>query len=195
MKPKNICVYCGSSVGSSAVHIKAAVELAHVLCDRGIGLVYGGAAVGLMGRLADAVLEHGGRAVGVIPENLAVKEVAHERLHALHVVPSMHARKAMMADLADGFIAMPGGWGTLEEIFEMLTWAQLGFHRKPCGFLNSGGYYDHLIAFLETAFSEQFVRPACRPMLMTARTPAALLDRFSAYEAPTVRKWAAASEL
>jgi len=195
MKLKNVCVYCGSSEGSDPVYGAAAVELARVLCAHEIGLVYGGAAVGIMGKLADAVLEGGGRAVGVIPESLAVKEVAHQRLDELHVVASMHARKAMMAELADGFIAMPGGWGTLEEIFEMLTWAQLGFHGKPCGFLNSGGYYDALIAFLEKAFAERFVRESFRPMLLTAATPEALLDRFAAYSAPAVRKWVGAAEL
>jgi uncharacterized protein (TIGR00730 family) len=195
MKLNNVCVYCGSSEGLNPAYGLAAIELAQVLCGRDIGLVYGGAAVGLMGKLADAMLAGGGRAVGVIPEALAAKEIAHERLDELHVVASMHARKAMMAELADGFIAMPGGWGTLDEIFEMLTWAQLGFHGKPCGFLNSGGYYDSLAAFLEKAFAEEFVRPSYRPLLMTARTPGVLLDRFCAYEAPSVPKWVEASEL
>ena len=165
------------------------------MCERGIGLVYGGAAVCIMGTVANAVLEAGGEAVGVIPKSLAVKEVAHDNLTELHVVASMHERKAMMAELADGFIALPGGWGTLEEIFEILTWAQLGFHHKPCGLLNIEGYYDGLIDFLEKSFEQQFVNNLCRPMLMTAQEPAALLDQFAVYRAPKVRKWMGEDEL
>jgi len=189
MKIKKICVYCGSSPGKNPAYSIAASDLAKALCDRGIGLVYGGAAVGVMGAIADAVLEAGGEAIGVIPKSLAVKEVAHENLNELHVVASMHERKAMMADLADGFIALPGGWGTLEEIFEMLTWAQLGFHDKPCGLLNTEGYYDGLIGFLENAFEQQFVNELFRPILMQAYKPTDLLDQFATYRAPRVRKW------
>ena len=189
MKIKNICVYCGSSPGKNPAYSVAATVLAKELCKRDIGLVYGGAAVGVMGAVADAVLEAGGEAVGVIPKSLAVKEVAHKNLDELHVVASMHERKAMMADLADGFIALPGGWGTLEEIFEMLTWAQLGFHDKPCGLLNTEGYYDGLISFLENSFDQQFVNELYRPMLMQAHDPTALLDQFATYHAPKVRKW------
>jgi uncharacterized protein (TIGR00730 family) len=195
MKIKNICVYCGSSPGKSPVYSNAAARLAQALCERGIGLVYGGAAVGVMGAIADAVLDAGGEAVGVIPRALAVKEVAHDGLTELHVVASMHDRKAMMAELADGFIALPGGWGTLEEIFEMLTWAQLGFHDKPCGLLNIEGYYDDLIGFLEKSFEQQFVNELYRPMLMKSHEPATLLDQFSAYRAPKVRKWMGEDEL
>jgi uncharacterized protein (TIGR00730 family) len=195
MKIKKICVYCGSSPGKNPAYLLAARELANVMCERGIGLVYGGAAVGVMGSIANAVLEAGGEAVGVIPKALAVKEVAHENLSELHVVASMHERKAMMADLADGFIALPGGWGTLEEIFEILTWAQLGFHEKPCGLLNIEGYYDGLIDFLENSFEQQFVNDLCRPMLMKAHEPVALLDQFSTYQAPKVRKWMGQDEL
>ena len=195
MKIEKICVYCGSSPGKNPAYAHAAASLATALCERGIGLVYGGAAVGVMGAIADAVLEAGGEAVGVIPKSLAVKEVAHDRLTKLHVVTSMHERKAMMADLADGFIALPGGWGTLEEIFEMLTWAQLGFHDKPCGLLNTEAYYDGLIGFLENSFEQQFVNELYRPMLMTAQEPVALLDQFSVYRAPKVRKWMGESEL
>ena len=165
------------------------------MCEHGISLVYGGAAVGVMGVVADAVLEAGGEAIGVIPKSLAVKEVAHENLSELHVVASMHERKAMMAELADGFIALPGGWGTLEEIFEILTWAQLGFHDKPCGLLNIEGYYDGLIGFLENSFEQEFVNQLCRPMLMTAEEPTALLDQFASYRAPKVRKWVGEDEL
>jgi uncharacterized protein (TIGR00730 family) len=175
--------------------LHAATKLASTLCERGIGLVYGGAAVGVMGAIADAVLDAGGEAIGVIPKSLAVKEVAHESLSELHVVASMHERKAMMADLADGFIALPGGWGTLEEIFEILTWAQLGFHDKPCGLLNVDGYYDGLISFLENSFDQQFVNELCRPMLMKANEPKVLLDQFAAYRAPKVHKWMGQDEL
>ena len=195
MKIKNICVYCGSSPGKNPAYSQAAQSLANAMCKRGIGLVYGGAAVGIMGAVANAVLAAGGKAIGVIPKSLAVKEVAHSNLTELHVVTSMHERKAMMAELADGFIALPGGWGTLEEIFEMLTWAQLGFHKKPCALLNIEGYYDHLFHFLENSFEQQFVNSLCRPMLIEAREPAELLDRFAAYRAPRVRKWVGEDEL
>jgi len=195
MKIKKICVYCGSSPGKNPAYLQAASSLATSLSDRGIGLVYGGAAVGVMGAVANAVLEAGGEAIGIIPKSLAVKEVAHDGLSELHVVASMHDRKAMMADLADGFIALPGGWGTLEEIFEILTWAQLGFHHKPCGLLNVEGYYDGLIGFLENSFEQQFVNDLCRPMLMQSNKPEALLDQFSAYKAPKVRKWVGEDEL
>jgi len=195
MKIKRICVYCGSSPGRNPAFSLAAASLAEAMCERGIGLVYGGAAVGVMGALANAVLEAGGDVIGVIPKSLAIKEVAHDKLTQLHVVSSMHERKAMMAELADGFIALPGGWGTLEEIFEILTWAQLGFHEKPCGLLNIEGYYDGLIGFLDNAIEQQFVREVCRPMLMTATEPVGLLDRFEGYRAPKVRKWMAEDEL
>lgn len=195
MKIKRICVYCGSSPGRSPAFSAAATRLAKTMCERGIGLVYGGAAVGVMGVLANAVLKAGGEAIGVIPKSLAVKEVAHDNLSALHVVSSMHERKAMMAELADGFIALPGGWGTLEEIFEILTWAQLGFHEKPCGLLNTDGYYDGLIGFLDNAIEQRFVKEICRPMLMTAAEPASLLDQFAVYQAPKVRKWMGEDEL
>ena len=155
------------------------------MCERGIGLVYGGAAIGVMGAVANAVLEAGGEAIGVIPSSLAVKEVAHDKLTELHVVTSMHERKAMMAELADGFIAL----------FEVLTWAQLGFHAKPCGLLNIEGYYDDLVSFLENSFEQQFVNPLCRPMLMKASEPVGLLDQFAEYRAPKVRKWMGEDEL
>jgi uncharacterized protein (TIGR00730 family) len=192
---KKICVYCGSSPGDNAVYIRVAKELAKELCDRGITLVFGGGAVGIMGVIADAVIERGGDVIGVIPKSLAIKEVAHENLTELHVVASMHERKAMMAELADGFIALPGGWGTLEEIFEMLTWAQLGFHEKPCGLLNVEGYYDNLIAFLEGSFNKKFVKELYRPLLMTSDRPDQLLAYFAAYQAPRVRKWVSEDEL
>lgn len=186
---KRICVYCGSSPGRDAAYREAASALGRALADRGLGLVYGGASVGVMGAVADAVLAAGGEAIGVIPRALATKEVAHGSLTELHVVQSMHERKALMADLSDGFAALPGGWGTIEELFEMLTWAQLGFHEKPCGMLNVAGYYDDLARFLEHAMGEEFVREAYREMLIVEREPSALLDRFAAYRAPRVRKW------
>jgi hypothetical protein len=191
---KRICVYCGSNPGRLPDYRESARQLGHELAARGLGLVYGGASVGVMGAVADAVLERGGNAIGVIPRSLATREVAHSRLDELIVVDSMHARKAQMAELSDGFIALPGGWGTIEEIFEMLTWAQLGFHEKPCGLLNVASYYDHLFAFLEEAVRQQFVKEEYRPMIMMDEAPDLLLDRFSAYRAPKVRKWIGAEE-
>jgi len=169
--------------------MESARTLGHELAARGLGLVYGGASVGVMGVVADAVLEKGGEAIGVIPYALATKEVAHSGLNELFVVDSMHERKAKMAELSDGFIALPGGWGTIEEIFEMLTWAQLGFHDKPCGLLNISSYYDHLVTFLEHAIDQRFVREEFRPMIMVNESASALLDRFGGYVAPQVKKW------
>jgi uncharacterized protein (TIGR00730 family) len=186
---KFICVYCGSNPGRQAVYREAAKSLGRELAERGLGLVYGGASVGVMGAVADAVLEHQGKAIGVIPHALATKEVSHHGLDDLFVVGSMHERKAKMAELSDGFIALPGGWGTIEEIFEMLTWAQLGFHEKPCGLLNAAGYYDHLFTFLEKAVEEQFVKPEFLPMIMMDESASSLLRRFDEYRAPKVKKW------
>lgn len=191
---KRICVYCGSSPGRNPRFVHAARELGQALVQRGLGLVYGGASVGIMGTVADAVLAMGGEVIGVIPKALDAKEITHQGLTEQHVVGSMHERKAMMAELSDGFIALPGGWGTFEEIFEALTWAQLGFHAKPCGLLNESGYYDHLAAFLDHAIEQQFVRPEYRPMLMVSRSAPDLLDQFAAYRAPSVRKWISADE-
>jgi uncharacterized protein (TIGR00730 family) len=186
---KRICVYCGSSPGLLSDYIEAAVVLGHTLAQRGLGLVYGGASVGVMGAVADAVLEKGGEVIGVIPLALATRELAHDGLTELVVVESMHTRKAKMAELSDGFIALPGGWGTMEEIFEMLTWAQLGFHEKPCGLLNISHYYDHLHAFLEHTIEQRFVRKEYRPMMMMERSAESLLNRFEQYQAPQVKKW------
>jgi len=191
---KRICVYCGSSPGRDPAFSRAAVALGQALVTRGLGLVYGGASVGLMGAVANAVLAQGGEAIGVIPEALDEKEITHPGLTEQHVVGSMHERKAMMAELSDGFIALPGGWGTFEELFEALTWAQLGIHRKPCGLLNESRYYDHLGAFLEHAIDQQFVKPEYRAMLMISADPGELLDRFEAYQPPAVRKWITPSE-
>ena len=191
---KRICVYCGSNPGRLPVYRESARELGHELAGRGLGLVYGGASVGVMGAVADGVLEKGGEAIGVIPRSLATRAVAHGGLKDLIVVSSMHERKARMAELSDGFIALPGGWGTFEELFEMLTWAQLGFHEKPCGMLNIASYYDELHAFLEKAIREEFVKEEYRPMIMMEPTATKLLDRFDAYRAPRVKKWIGAEE-
>lgn len=184
-----LCVYCGSSPGRTPRYIEAARRLGRVLAKSGLGLVYGGASVGVMGAVADAALAGGAEVIGVIPAALATKEVAHHHLTDLHVVQTMHERKALMAELSDGFVALPGGWGTMEEIFESLTWAQLGLHRKPCGLLNVDGYFDHLGAFLNHAMDEQFVRSEYRPMMIVEDDPARLLRRFRDYEAPRVKKW------
>lgn len=186
---KRICVYCGSNPGRQPVYREAAAALGRELVERNIGLVYGGAGIGMMGAVADAVLENGGEAIGVIPQSLATREVAHKRLSELFVVTSMHERKAMMAELADGFVALPGGWGTFEEIFEILTWAQLGIHAKPCGLLNVANYFDHLALFLQHAMDERFVREEYKPMIIMEQQPELLLDRFASYQPPQVRKW------
>jgi uncharacterized protein (TIGR00730 family) len=189
MTIQNICVYCGSNAGNRPEYADAARKLAEDLVQRNIGLVYGGSSVGIMGVVADAVMAAGGRVIGVLPEALMRKELAHKNLTELHVVGSMHERKTMMVDRADGFIAMPGGVGTLEEIFETWTWAQLGFHAKPCGLLNVAGYYDHLSHFLDHTVDEAFMQPAHRAMLAVESDPRLLLDRFATYVAPTVSKW------
>lgn len=191
---KRVCVYCGSNFGRNPQFRASAIELGNALVDRGIGLVYGGASVGIMGAIADAVLERGGEAIGVIPKALAHKEIFHPSLSELHVVKSMHERKALMADLADGFIALPGGWGTIEEIFEVLTWAQLGFHRKPCGLYNVASYYDHLFAFLEHAIDQEFVKAEYWPMLIMRPDADSILDEFATYQAPKVKKWISPTE-
>jgi len=186
---KRVCVFAGSSAGREAEYRRTAEDLGRTLANRGIDLVYGGARVGLMGVVADAALASGGRVVGVIPEALVAKEVAHEGLSELHVVGSMHERKALMADLADGFIALPGGWGTLEEFFEVLTWGQLGLHRKPCGLLNASGYFDGLLSFIDHSIQAGFVRSEYRAMISVATSSGELIDRLDAYEPPAVEKW------
>jgi len=191
---KNICVYCGSSPGRLEIYADGARALARALVAKDLGLVYGGASIGLMGLIADTVLQLGGRVVGVIPEALARKEVAHHGLTELHITQSMHERKTRMAELSDGFIAMPGGIGTFEEIFEIWTWAQLGIHDKPCGLLNVAGYFDALTTFLDHATQEQFLKPQHRSVLVVEQDPVALLDRFAAYQPPSVQKWLAAGE-
>jgi hypothetical protein len=186
---KRICVFAGSNTGARAEYRAAAEELGRALVARRISVVYGGGRVGLMGVLADAVLAAHGDVTGVIPEALAVKEVAHAGLTDLRVVSSMHERKALMADLADGFIALPGGWGTWEEFFEILTWAQLGLHQKPCGILNVQGYFEPLLASVAHSINEGFVRPEYRSMIVVATSADALLDGLAAYVPPRVETW------
>lgn len=186
---KNICVYCGSSPGRRSGYKEEAINLAQQMVARDIGLVYGGASVGIMGTLADAVLSAGGRVSGIIPQMLVDKEVAHQGLSELHVVNSMHERKTLMAELSDAFIALPGGLGTLEELFEVLTWAQLGIHQKPCGLLNVAGYYNHLTAFLNHAVDEKFIKPAQRTLLIVAENADSLLDQMVHFVPVKVSKW------
>jgi hypothetical protein len=169
MAPRRVCVLCGSRPGRSPAHADAARALGAGLARRGWGLVFGAGHVGLMGILADAVLEHGGEAIGVIPQSLVDRELAHHRLTALHIVDTMHARKALMADLADAFLALPGGFGTLDELFEALTWAQLGFHAKPIALLNVAGFFDPLLAWLDGAVAEDFVGAENRRLLRVGR--------------------------
>ncbi|NMG01688.1 TIGR00730 family Rossman fold protein [Azoarcus taiwanensis] len=192
---KSLCVYCGSSVGRDTVYADAARSLARVMVERGIRLVFGGGSVGIMGAVADEVLRLGGEAVGVIPQALMRKELAHAGLTEMHVTPSMHARKTLMAELSDAFVALPGGIGTFEELFEVWTWGQLGFHDKPCAILNVGGYYDRLVEFLDHASAEEFVRPVHRGMLIVESDPELLLERFSAYQPPAQPKWVKSDEI
>lgn len=179
-----ICVYCGSSRGRRTEYVEGARSFAEVLVSRNIALIYGGGSIGIMGVLADAVLARDGKAFGIIPKDLEEKEAAHENLTELQVVRSMHERKTRMAELSDGFVALPGGLGTLEEICEVLTWAQLGFHSKPCGLLNVAGYYDQLAAFFDHTVSEQFVDETHRSLIMVESDPTALLERFDTYQSP-----------
>jgi uncharacterized protein (TIGR00730 family) len=185
---ERVCVYCGSSPGHDPAYRRAAREMGEELVARDLGLVFGGGSVGLMGTVADAVMDGGGEAVGVIPEALEAKEVAHGGLTELAVVGSMHERKQRMVELSDGFVALPGGLGTLEELFEVLTWAQLGIHEKPCGVLNVAGFYDGLVSHLDGATEAGFVSPAHRDLARVETEPAALLDAFERYEPPTEPK-------
>ena len=191
---KTVCVFCGSNVGSHPAYTAAAEQLGALLARRQIGLVYGGGKVGLMGKIADAVLSAGGRVTGVIPQALMLKEIGHDGLTELKIVNSMHERKALMAELADGFIALPGGFGTLDEFCEILTWSQLGLHHKPCGLLNVNGYYDHFSRLLDHAVDEQFLRPLHRAMVISDNDPEGLLIRMMEYEAPLTGKWIDRSE-
>jgi uncharacterized protein (TIGR00730 family) len=186
---KRICVFCGSSPGSRPEYRAATEKLGTELARHNIGLVYGGGNVGLMGLLADAVLRAGGEAVGVIPENLMAREVGHNGLTQLHVVRSMHERKALMADLSDAFVALPGGFGTLEEFCEVVTWAQLGLHAKPCGILNVLGYYLPLLAMFDHAVEERFLKPENRALVLARESPAELLQALEEWRPLRVEKW------
>ena len=186
---RRICVYCGSNSGAHDDYREAARSLAGELVRHDLELVYGGASKGTMGILADAVLELDGKVHGVIPKVFEEKEIAHQGLTELHIVDSMHDRKTKMATLADGFIALPGGFGTLEELIEIVTWGQLRFHDKPCGVINVRGYFDQLLAFLDHAETEGFLRPENRKMLLCAPDAAGLIKMFGEYEAPQVEKW------
>ena len=186
---RRLAIFCGSNPGARPDYVEAARSLGRLLAQRGIGIVYGGSNVGLMAALADAVMDELGDIIGVIPQMLVEREVANTALTDLRIVDSMHERKAMMAELADGFIALPGGIGTLEEFFETWTWGQLGMHPKPCGLLNVAGYFDPLLAFLDHAVAEKFVRDVHRGMVVVESDPASLLARFESYEPPRVVKW------
>ncbi len=186
---KSICVYCGSSFGNKPAYAAAARELAHAMNENGISLVYGGASIGIMGEIANTVLAGGGNAVGVIPQALVDKELSHPGLTELHVVASMHGRKALMAELADGFVALPGGFGTLEELFEVLTWSQLGFHQKPIALFNVANYYDELLNFLDRATDEMFVKSVHRSLLLADDNANRVLDRMRRFEPPRATKW------
>ena len=185
----SVAVYCGSSAGANPAYVAQAQALGAALAAQNLTLVYGGGRVGLMGALADAVLTHGGRVVGVIPTFLADKELAHTGCTELHVVGSMHERKLLMADRADAFIAMPGGYGTLEELFEVLTWGQLGLHCKPVGLLNVAGFYDHLLGALDRMRDDQLLRPENRSALLDDSSPAGLLVKLADYRPAQVEKW------
>jgi len=186
---RRICVFCGSASGTRPEYVEAARALAAAMAARGLGLVYGGGNVGLMGIVADAMLEAGGDVVGVIPHALMSREIGHAGVTTLHVVDSMHERKARMADLADAFIALPGGIGTFEEWFEAVTWTQLGVHQKPCGLLNAAGFYDDLIRFMDHAWSEGFIKPETRAIVRYGTDAAALLDALAAVTLPVVPRW------
>lgn len=191
---RSLCVFCGSNSGNDAAYANVARDFGALLAKSNIALVYGGGHVGLMGIVADAVLAGGGNAIGVIPRMLWDREVGHRNLTELHVVETMHERKATMASLSDAFVALPGGLGTLEELFEVWTWAQLGIHHKPLGFLDVLGFYAPLLSFLDRAVDAGFVRAQHRSMAIVDVDPASLLRRLSEYEPPVVEKWISAAE-
>ena len=183
-----ICVFCGSSRGSDEIYIDAARQLGRILIKHNIGLVYGGGGVGLMGEIANTFMEKGAEIIGVIPRDLFEKEVACSGLSDLRIVNSMHERKSLMIELSDGFIALPGGFGTIEEFFEVLTWAQLGIHGKPCGILNIRGYFNYLIEFLDHMVNQKFIGKEHRSMVLIADNPAELINKFQSYRPPQIDK-------
>jgi uncharacterized protein (TIGR00730 family) len=190
----SVCVFCGSHPGNDPAYAEAARTLGRTLAERDITLVYGGGHVGLMGVVADSALGAGGEAIGVMPKSLVDREIGHTGLTKLHVVSSMHERKALMSELSEGFVALPGGNGTLEEFFEVLTWAQLGEHGKPCGLLNVAGYYDPLLAVFDRMVDRAFLREEHRGLVIVEEDPSALLERFDNYEPPRTIKWIDDSE-
>ena len=190
----SVCVFCGSSPGNDPDYAAAAQELGQTLAERGTTLVYGGGHVGLMGVVADAALGAGGEVIGVMPRSLVDREIGHTNLTKLHVVRSMHERKALMSELSEGFIALPGGNGTLEEFFEVLTWAQLGEHAKPCGLVNVAGYYDPLLAVFDQMVDRAFLKREHREIVLVEEDPSSLLERFEGYEPPMTIKWIGPSE-
>lgn len=192
---KSIAVFCGSSNGASKVYIDEAKKLGKALAKHNIALVYGGASVGMMGAVADAVLDEGGQVIGVMPRFLEEREIAHKHLSKLIVANSMHERKAKMAELADGFVALPGGPGTLEEFFEIFTWAQLGLHQKPCGLLNINNYFNPLIELFNHMTKEQFLAEKYRSMAIVDNEPNQLLEKFNAFEAPTLKTYSKEKQL
>ena len=189
MNLKKICVFCGSSSGKRAEYAEATIELGRELVRQNIGLVYGGGDVGLMGIIADTVMSEGGEVTGVIPEFLAQREVAHKELSELRIVSSMHERKALMSELSDGFIALPGGIGTFEELIEVLTWQQLGVQAKPCAVLNTSNYFGHMLKQLDHAVTEEFLKPVHRDLLLVASSPADLLTLLTNYDHSHTDKW------
>ncbi len=191
---QRVCVFCGSSAGADPAFAAAARELGQALARRQLGLVYGGGNIGLMGLLADAVLAAGGEVFGVIPQALVDKELAHRGVTELRIVRSMHERKAVMAGLAEAFVALPGGYGTLEEFCEILTWAQLGLHSKPCGLLNVAGFYDPLLAQIERGVEQRFIREQHRRLLLVEREPEGLLRRLEQAHPPALRQWIAGNQ-
>lgn len=186
---KRICVFCGSNSGIDPIYLATAEKVGKFLADNNIELVFGGGRVGLMGKIADTVMENGGKVIGIIPQALSEREVAHQGLTELHVVGSMHERKAMMADLADGFIALPGGVGTFEEFCEIVTWAQLGIHKKPCALMNVGGFYDSFIAMFDHSMNQGFIRPQHRALVLVESEIDKLYKAMLEYRPPIVEKW------
>jgi uncharacterized protein (TIGR00730 family) len=189
MSIKSLCVFCGSSSGATSAYKETATLFGKALAKNGIRLVYGGGSVGLMGVVATAALQNGGEVIGVIPKFLADKELALPTVSNLHVVGSMHERKALMSDLSDGFVALPGGVGTLEELFEVFTWAQLGLHTKPCGVLNVDGYYNSLIEFLKHTVDQRFMKEQNFQMLLVDENSERLMEKMNAYQSPKIEKW------
>ena len=185
---KRVCVFCGSSPGNNPVYIKTARKLANAIINKNYGVVYGGGAIGLMGVIAKTISDANGEIIGVIPKNLLDRDVAYTKLEDLRIVDTMHERKEMMHNLSDGFIALPGGFGTFEEIFEAITWAQLGLHKKPCGILNINHYFDRLVDFLNVAVEQGFIHNKCMDLILVDNDPQALLNKMDSYTAPSIDK-------